>query len=90
MAAVAALCSAALSQATPSQYGAAAAVNATARALGGTVGIAATTAIVAGASGIDPFRQAWSIVLVAAISSTAVMCWPLRVPSARLVQQRSA
>jgi len=85
-----ALTSAALSQATPSQYGAAAAVNATARALGGTVGIAATTAIVAGASGIDPFRQAWSIVLVAAISSTAVMCWPLRVPSARLVQQRSA
>lgn len=64
------LTSAALADATPSQYGAGSAINATSRALGGAIGIAATTAIVAGAYGTSAFHRAWVVVLLVAASSS--------------------
>lgn len=85
-----ALTSAALRDAAAHQYGAASAVNATFRALGGSVGIAAATTIITGASGVADFDHAWSVVLVVAFSSTVVMCCPLRAPRPAFVRQRPA
>jgi hypothetical protein len=68
-----ALTSAALEQAAPSQYGAGSAINATSRALGGAIGVAATTAIVAGAYSVAAFHRAWVVVLLVAAASSVVL-----------------